>query len=38
MALLSLVGTESAEVTVGEGEAISENADGTPSTGASDGP
>jgi sigma-E factor negative regulatory protein RseA len=38
MALLSLVGTESAEVAVGEGEAISENADGTPSTGAGDGP
>ncbi len=38
MALLGLVGTESAEVIVGSGEATSENADGTPSSEASDGP
>jgi sigma-E factor negative regulatory protein RseA len=38
MALLGLVGTESAEVIVGSGDATSENADGTSSPGASDGP
>lgn len=38
MALLSLVSTESAEVIVGSGDATSENADGTPSSEASDGP
>jgi negative regulator of sigma E activity len=38
MALLGLVGTESAELMVGDGEATSENADGTPIAGANDGP
>jgi negative regulator of sigma E activity len=38
MALLGLVGTESAEVVVGSGETTSENADGTPSAEDSDGP
>jgi hypothetical protein len=38
MALLGLVGTESAEVMVGSGETTSENVDGTPSAEDSDGP